>query len=164
MERMKNLYQLTTFTLAVSIGACLPLAANAWPWGPQTYEECVAKEMKGRPSNQTGIVDESCRKQFPALPSFTKTSRNGLLQCFSSAISANFEVRIDTREVHVGKCSYLVILRDGELIKATSKAVCMVPTWTVGTDLVINFDYGTGSLSDTRDYRKQVNFECRETK
>lgn len=140
----------------------LPSAALAWPWDPQSFEECVAKEMKGRPSNQTGLVIDSCRKQFPALPSFTKTGHVGVLHCYSSTLSTNFELRLEPKQIQAGQCLYSVGFRDEELIKASTKGACLIETWTAGTDVGINFHHGLGTFSDSRDYRQQIGFECRE--
>jgi hypothetical protein len=156
-----NLMNLKVAVVAVSL---LPTAASAWPWGPKSFEECMSAEMKNRPPSQTALVTDSCRKQFPALPSYRSARHTGTLYCFSTAIPTDFLVQIDSATIQVAKCSYAISFRDSQLVKANAKEICLVQAWTAGTNFVVNFDHGFGTFSDSRDYRNQISFECREAR
>lgn len=123
----------------------------------------MAKEMKGRPTQQTYLVADSCRIRFPALPSYTKVKHLGALRCFSDRPSLSFQMRIDAEKVQVGQCTYPVTFRDPELLRATSRAVCLVPKWSSGTDIVINFRHGGGSFSNANNHLEEIDFTCRES-
>lgn len=55
--------------------------AHAFLWGPASYEECYAEEMKDRPRSQATIIRNLCRKKFPKLSSFAEIDHTGELYC-----------------------------------------------------------------------------------
>ena len=54
---------------------------HAFLWGPDSYEECYADEMKDRPSGQGFSIRRLCRKKFPKLSSFAELDHTGKLYC-----------------------------------------------------------------------------------
>ena len=146
---------------AILVACCvaLPSASGAWPWGLQSFEECVAKEMKGRTRDQQSIVEDSCRKQFPALAAFTKRAKTGKLLCYSDFMKSGIVVTVQSSTVAVGSCSYTVVHRDAQWLRAHSSKGCPVPDWSKGTDFVLNLETGAGSFSDPSGSRQYIVFE-----
>ena len=62
-------------------------------FGPSSYEECVLKEMKGRPDSQVRLVGDVCRKKFPAFPDYLDTSKVGVLNCSDSKKDFQLEIK-----------------------------------------------------------------------
>lgn len=89
----------------------------------------------------------------------------GTLRCILNDDNRDFKIELAPAEVRVGTCAYKVRFRDQELVKASIKPSCVMPTvWTEGEDFVLNMDFGAGSFSDARDWRQQANFQCREVR
>lgn len=140
-----------------------PPPAKSWPWGAKNFEECVASDMKGRPSSQTGIVKDSCRKSFPAIPEFLNTSKTGNLKCIIHEIPADIELNITKTTIQIGQLTFNIIARSKDVIHAKSEDVHFRKNWKAGTGLVLNFEWGTGLFKNTNTEKNEfdsIRFEC----
>lgn len=144
------------FPLALCLLVASP-SSQAFLWGPKNFEECLAADMKGRPPQQTGIVSDACRKEFPALPSFTKTAKLGTIYC-SFTNGKDFE--LDLTNTSFG--NFTIKRRNSELISAENTDLIVNEAWGKGTSIVLNLEQGIGTLRSLKNSNLYWSFTCYE--
>jgi hypothetical protein len=155
-------------TAAVFIVGLFCMNSDAYPfWGSQkSFEECLAAEMKGRDRSQLGITKNACRKKFPAIPSFTKTSKTGTLYCHRTSESglgrhpSGFEFKLEVTKKSIG--NFTIKRRTKEYIVAENPDLPVFSGSDKGSEIGVNFEWGTGSVVNLIDRTEAWYFECAE--
>lgn len=124
---------------------------NAGIFGPSSYEECVLKEMKGRPDNQVRFVHDFCRKKFPAFPDYLDTSKVGVLNC--SDTKRDFQLEIRHNELHTPWGNFPIKRRVPSYLTSENLEITIFEKWGKGTGIDINFEYGTVNFYSSTNHQ-----------
>lgn len=138
----------------------------AWPWGPQTFDECVLEEMKGRTKDQRSIVNSVCLNRFPKIPSFLEVNHEGKLKCIEKNLSIPTTLEIKNDKARFGNRDFTITYRTKESIRGN---VVGGPDANSGSihaekiDFELDFLSGGGALKITIDGSSEYFFfNCHE--
>ena len=120
-------------------------------FGPSSYEECVLKEMKGRPDSQVRLVSDVCRKKFPAFPDYLDTSKVGVLNCSDS--KKDFQLEIKHNELHTPWGNFPIKRRVPSYVISENLEITIFEKWGKGTGLDINFEHGTVNFYSSKNHQ-----------
>lgn len=155
MWRYRAWMALSTFVLLMLTSTW----AKAWPWGPDNFEDCMAAEMKGRPRDQLGMVDQACRKRFPAMQALTRLGSTGKLKCTDQA-GKTFEFAVNAKSISGQLGEFAVLSRRVDAIEGHNATLKVKPHWKNGARLWINFEHGIASVADFDNEREQYGLSC----
>lgn len=135
-------------------------SAWAFLWGPRTFEECLAAEMKGRQASQTGIVRASCRKRFPAIPAFMSTSRQGTIRCSNTYQGLDLEIDVRSDRLAIGDLTFVISQRTKEQVRAVISNSGQEVAIGNGSQLTVNFELGEAVLAVRGERPSVLVLEC----
>ena len=144
--------------VVLSFAAFCAGQVNAGIFGPSSFEECMAKEMKGRSDSQIRLVRDLCRKKFPAFPDYVDMRKNGVLNCRDTK---DFQIEITQSALHTPWGSFKIMRRVPSYVVSENSEITLFEKWGKGTGLDINFEYGTVFFYSSKNHQHSYpNVKC----
>ena len=129
-----------------------PLNASAF-FGPKSFEECMAKEMKGRDIKQMDIVKNLCYKKFPVLKSLIDKTPKVVVYC---TFADGTRIELIGTEKTLG--AFNITRRTKDYIEGEQELVFDKSSARLSLDL----ENGVGSISNVNNNKQSFVLSCYE--
>ena len=126
-------------------------------WGPKSFEECMAKEMKGRAKEQIEIIENLCYKKFPTLKNFMDNKYYGEIICNTSS-GNSFRLNITQDSVS----RFKILIRNSTLIAAEDREFHIFDN--SGIRFELSLETGIATMRSIANRSSKTSFNCLENR